>query len=123
MEDLFGEPTLIVSVAQPREVYLAGQDVRREFLAVIMGIGFLLAILAIVYADQTFLRRITQLTNEVSEINQVNDLSARVNVVKGDNELSELTQRVNDMLEKLEKSRKTENRQREAMEKLREETP
>lgn len=122
VEDLFGEPALIVSVAQPREVYLAGQEVRREFLAVIMGIGFLLAILAIVYADQTFLRRITQLTNEVSEINQVDDLSARVNVVKGDNELSELTQRVNDMLEKLEKSRKTENRQREAMEKLREES-
>lgn len=122
MEDLFGEPALIVSVTQPREVYLAGQEVRREFLSVIMGIGFLLAILAIVYADQTFLRRITQLTNEVSEINQVDDLSARVNVVEGDNELSELTLRVNDMLEKLEESRKTENRQREVMEKLREES-
>lgn len=122
VEDLFGEPALIVSIVQLREVYLAGQEVRREFLSVIMGIGFLLAILAIVYADQTILRRIVMLTNEVSEINQVDDLSARVNVVKGDNELSELTQRVNDMLEKLEESRKIENRQREAMEKLREES-
>lgn len=122
VEDLFGEPALIVSVTQTREVYLAGQEVRREFLSVILGLGFLLAVLAIVYADQTILRNITRLTNEVSEINKVDDLSARVNVVKGDNELSNLTNRVNDMLEKLEQSRETEIRQREAMEKLREES-
>ena len=122
VEDIFGDPALIVSVSQTREVYLAGQEVRREFLAVIMGIGFLLAIIAIVYADQTIIRKIIHLTNEVSEINQVDDLSARVNVVEGNNELSSLTQKINEMLEKLETSRNTENRQREAMEKLREES-
>ncbi|RLI01594.1 hypothetical protein DRO31_06135 [Candidatus Bathyarchaeota archaeon] len=122
VEDIFGDPALIVSVSQTREVYLAGQEVRREFLAVIMGIGFLLAIIAIVYADQTIIRKITHLTNEVSEINQVDDLSARVNVVEGNNELSSLTQKINEMLEKLETSRNTENQQREAMEKLREES-
>ena len=122
IEDLFGEPALIVSIAQPREVYLAGQEVRREFLAVIMGIGFLLAVIVIVYADQTIIHRITQLTNEVSKINQMDDLSARVNIVEGDNEISSLTHRVNDMLGKLEESRKTENKQREAMEKFREES-
>jgi len=87
-----------------------------------MGIGFLLAIIAIVYADQTIIRKIIHLTNEVSEINQVDDLSARVNVVEGNNELSSLTQKINEMLAKLETSRNTENRQREAMEKLREES-
>jgi len=122
VEDIFGDPALIVSVSQTREVYLAGQEVRREFLAVIMGIGFLLAIIAIVYADQTIIRKITHLTHEVSEINEVDDLSARVNVVEGNNELSSLTQKINEMLEKLETSRNTENRQREAMEKLREES-
>jgi signal transduction histidine kinase len=122
VEDLFGEPALIVSLTQTREVYLAGQEVRREFLSVILGLGFLLAITAIVYADRTILHNITKLTDEVSEINEVNDLSARVNVVQGDNEISNLTHRVNDMLEKLEQSRVTEIRQREAMEKLREES-
>ncbi|MCW4014121.1 MAG: ATP-binding protein [Candidatus Bathyarchaeota archaeon] len=122
VEDLFGDPGIIVAISQTREVYLAGQEARREFLSVIIGLGFLLAVLAIVYADQKILRNITRLTDEVSEINKVDDLSARVHVVTGNNELSSLTHRVNDMLEKLEESRETEIRQRAAMEKLREES-
>ncbi len=120
--DLFGEPGLIVSIEQSREVYLEGQQVRREFLSVIIGLGFLLGSLAIVYADRTILRTVIRLTDEVANITKVDDLSARVQEYKGDNEISELTREVNKMLEQLEESRTNEIRQHEALEKMREES-
>lgn len=122
VEDLFGEPGLVVTVLQFREVYQASQEVRREFLAVILGIGFLLGSVAIVYADKTILQSVLRLTDEISKITEVDDLSARVHESVGDDEITQLTKMINNMLERLQESRDIEKQQQEEMDKLREES-
>jgi signal transduction histidine kinase len=121
VEDIFGAPALVVSVAQPREVYMAGEQVRREFLSVILGIGFLLGTVAIVYADRIILHRVTRLSDEISEITEIDDLIVSVENSGGNDEISLLTERINEMLQRLDESRAIEKKQQEEMDKLREE--
>ena len=76
---------------------MAGQSVRREFLSVILGIGVLLGIVAIVYADRVILHRVTKLSGEISEIAEIDDLAARVDTDGGNDEISFLSMRINEI--------------------------
>ena len=120
--DIFGNPAAIISISQPREVYQAAQEIRRGFLSIIIGIGFLLGTIAIVYADRTIFRRVIRLSDEISEITKVDDLSARVHTTRGDDEINLLTTKVNEMLQRLEESRAIEKQQQETVDQLREDS-
>ncbi len=113
LEDIFGEPAIIVTLAQPREVYQAGQEIRNDFLTIILGIGFFLGTVAIMYADRTILKRVTYLSDEISEIAEIDDLSARVKGSEEKDEIGVLTKRINEMLTRLDESRKAQQNQRE----------
>ncbi len=122
IEDLFHDPALIVRLSQPRTIYQTGQDVRREFLSVIMGLGVLLVIFVIVYVDRTILVKVVKLSDDVTAIAEMDDLSARVEESESSDELGVLTRRVNEMLQRLQDSRDIEQKQQKEMDKLREES-
>jgi signal transduction histidine kinase len=113
LEDIFGEPAVIVALVQPREVYQAGQEIRNNFLTIILGIGFFLGTVAIIYADRTILKRVTYLSDEISEIAEIDDLSARVKGSEESDEIGVLSKRINEMLTRLDESRKAQQSQRE----------
>ena len=113
LEDIFGDPAIIVALVQPREVYQAGQEIRNNFLTIILGIGFFLGTVAIIYADRTILKRVTYLSDEISEIAEIDDLSARVKGSEESDEIGVLSKRINEMLTRLDESRKDEQSQRE----------
>jgi len=121
VEDIFGSPAVVVSLIQPREVYQAGQMVGREFLSIIIGIGLLLGTVAIVYADRTILKRVKSLSGDISDIAEMDDLSARVEGEEETDEIGVLTKRINEMLSRLDESRRAEKQQQEEMTALKDE--
>ena len=74
------------------------------------------------YVDRTILGKVVKLSDDVTAIAEMDDLSARVEESESSDELGVLTRRVNEMLQRLQDSRDIEQKQQKEMEKLREES-
>ncbi|NJL96123.1 MAG: HAMP domain-containing protein [Anaerolineae bacterium] len=94
VNDLDGNPALILRVEQPRAIYQRGQDTLNSFLIFIGVIGLAVSGGLLLALNQTVLSRLSQLTAEVQRIGQQRDPSARV-TVRGQDEIGQLAQGLN----------------------------
>ena len=102
--DISGEPLLIWSVSIPRDIHRQGGK-SLNFLLIAMGIiGLVVVICVVVLLERLVLRRVTQLSSEVAEIGEADNLGARVGW-QGSDELGSLASSVNTMLEQLQISK------------------
>lgn len=97
INDIYGDPVLILRVETPRPIYAQGQ---LTFL-LFMGIGALafliFGILILWLLDRLVIARFVRLTNDVDKINDVQNLSIRVQGGVKD-EIGKLADKINQML-------------------------
>lgn len=99
--DIHGDPGVAITVMSPRETYRIAESAILFFLAITVGIGCF-CVLAVIYTlNQSFLRRLTSLEENMKCIADSRDFSGRVEV-SGKDEIASLSSRINLTLEALE---------------------
>lgn len=103
VNDIYGNPALLLRIDVPRNVYKQGNTSLAYFIfsLVLVGIIFLHVILQLL--RKLVLSRVETLSDSVFEIGTTGDLSARVQVA-GNDELSGLAKAINGMLANLEQT-------------------
>jgi diguanylate cyclase (GGDEF)-like protein/PAS domain S-box-containing protein len=101
LEDLYGAPVLLVGVEMPREIYRGGQTAITYLLTSILLVGLGFGTLQYAVLDRQVLARVIELGSGVASIRSRDDLSARLTVA-GQDELSNLTSEINNMLERIQ---------------------
>ncbi|QQE66546.1 hypothetical protein GFS31_32450 [Leptolyngbya sp. BL0902] len=101
--DIYGQPQALLDVTLPRDIYRQGQLSQRSLGLALLGACIISTGAILLLLDRVILRRVVYLSQEVQQIGRSNDLTQRV-AVQGQDELSQLSQRVNDMLGELQVS-------------------
>jgi two-component sensor histidine kinase/sensor domain CHASE-containing protein len=115
LDDISGEPALVLEVDLPRDIHHQGQATILYLLCAITGIAIVTGIAGNFAVERSMLQRLLRLSNGVVKVRTTGDLSQRVDVT-GDDELTSLEISINSMLTSLEKSQK-ELRESEAQNK------
>ncbi len=117
--DIFGEPSIILRIEMPREIYKQGLTTIFYFLLFFLVFGITFAAVILILLEKAVLSRLANLGLNVSNIGLTGDLTIRVPSV-GKDELSQLADDINVMLTRLAKSegklRKSEQRYRAIVE-------
>ncbi len=103
LRDIYGNDGLILTITEPRHIYLQGINTILQFIGIILLTGMLTGIGMLIFLDRNILSRIGALSLQVYKIGRDTDLELRVNE-KGDDEISGLEHEINGMLSKIEKS-------------------
>lgn len=104
--DIYGEPAQIMRVSIARDIYHQGKDTTLFFILLLIVSGVTFGIIIIILLDETVLSRLLTLNNRFTSIGKERDFSARI-PVSGNDEVSNLTTGVNNMLSELEVSQRT----------------
>jgi PAS domain S-box-containing protein len=103
LEDIYGEPALVLRADMPREIYKHGQASISFFVLSLLAVGLVFGAMSLWHLDKYVLSRLAHLNRSVSNIGTSGDLSARV-AMAGTDEVSSLSGAINGMLEALEQS-------------------
>jgi PAS domain S-box-containing protein len=113
--DVTGNPALLLRVTMNRDIIAQGQSTFRFFAVALLVIALVGGLLTSGLLDRTVLSRIARLRNDVDQISTTGDLNYRVKT-EGQDELSALGNKLNEMLQALDAAQKA---QRESDERLR----
>ncbi|MDI6643792.1 MAG: CHASE4 domain-containing protein [Methanobacteriaceae archaeon] len=103
LNDVYGNPALILKTEIPRIIY---QDYQRSVIYLMVSLvllGLLFGLLNLYYLDKNLLNRLDKIVGGVETIGKTEDLSQRV-YSEGADELADLGLSINEMLDSLEKS-------------------
>ncbi len=115
LDDINGEPALVLEVDLPRDIHHQGQTTMLYLLLAQAGIAILAGVVGTYGVERSLLLRLLRLSNGVVKVRTTGDLSQRVDVT-GNDEITTLEMSINSMLASLEKSQK-ELRESEAQNK------
>jgi adenylate cyclase len=104
--DLYGNPTALLEVTLPRDIYRQGLISRNYLGWSLLGTCLVFTSGLLLLLDRVILRRLVGLSQEVQQIGRSNDLTQRVQV-QGNDELGHLGYQINTMLGELQVSRET----------------
>lgn len=99
--DVYNQPALILRVEIPRDIYQQGHSSQQYLMAAIVLFGLLFGGVSVLLLERLVLTRLTQLSRGVSQIQANRNLSLRL-PVSGQDEISNLTQNINEMLTTVE---------------------
>ncbi|MEK7816701.1 MAG: CHASE4 domain-containing protein [Actinomycetota bacterium] len=102
LNDITGNPSLILRTEQPRPVYAQGQATIRYLLIAILGVGMVLGAVTLLLLERLVLSRIAHLRREVRSIGVSGNHAGRVHI-NGKDELADFTRVINAALDALEK--------------------
>lgn len=105
LEDINGNPLLSLDVEMPRDIYQQGQSAREYMLYALLAIGFIFGLVLTSSLEKTVLSRLSLLSKNLTEITEKGSLSSRVQL-KGNDELQNLADNINQMLGSLEEKEK-----------------
>lgn len=105
LNDINGNPLVIVDVEMPRGIYQQGRSSIEYMLYAILAIGFVFGLVLTVSLDRFVLSRLSLLSNNLTAITEKGSLSSRVQM-EGNDELHDLTDNINQMLGSLEEKEK-----------------
>jgi len=100
-EDIFGEPSLLVRMEFPRDIYEQGRTGINYLILGIGSLGLLILLIVIPVTDITGLSRLRKLSAKVDEIGKTGKISERVESTRND-EITSLSQNINNMLNTLQ---------------------
>jgi diguanylate cyclase (GGDEF)-like protein len=106
VNNIFGEPILIVSTEKEREVYLQGRQAVFNYAFVIFICSILICLIVMFFIKRYITDRIVSLINNIRAINQKRDFSLRING-SGTDEFSELEKEFDFMMNSLESAMNT----------------
>ncbi|MGC9524970.1 MAG: CHASE4 domain-containing protein [Limnospira sp.] len=114
--DIYDQPALRLRVRGDRPIYRQGRSSLIYLTISLFIVGILLSGITLLVFEKLILTRLLALTHRVNQIGKSRDLSMRVSVPEGEDELSDLGNTINEMLEALERanvqSRDSEERYR-----------
>ncbi|MGE5417671.1 MAG: PAS domain S-box protein [Acidobacteriota bacterium] len=103
INDIYGQPNIVVKVTQGRDAYELGTSFFRALVIIVNSLAFLAGMVVIFFLLRRLFLRLNSLTIGVSEIKDTKDLKVRMPIL-GDDEISTLAQRINEMIASLETS-------------------
>ena len=103
LNDYYNRPAFIFRVEEPRAVYQQGKAGLYYLVLAIFGAGLVFCLTSLLLLQRVVLRRLSQLSGSVTDIASRGVFSGRV-PVSGSDELSQLAERINQMLEALQVS-------------------
>ena len=109
LEDVQGNPALIVRILMPRDVFAQGTTTAWYLLGALAMTGTIFVIAMVLLLEGAVVSRLRQLSREVSSVAAQNDPTARVSP-RGKDEVADLGDSINSLLENIERS--TEERDR-----------
>jgi PAS domain S-box-containing protein len=101
--DISGKPVLIIKVVIDRGIYAQGKSTTLYFVIQLIIAGLVFGLAILILLEKTVLSRLEKLSQGVDGIGRKRDFSARVHIA-GQDEIGGLADRVNGMLEDLERS-------------------
>lgn len=104
LNDIFGQPSLIIRLDQERSAYLAGRDALQLVLLVLGGTAILIGIIVLLVLERLFLVRVSHLNEQIGAIAASDDISLRL-PVRGKDEISGVAATINAMLDAVAESR------------------
>lgn len=108
LEDIHGNPAIVVQVRLPRAIYQQGREITRYFFS-LLAISIAFSALSAFLLERVGIARLTRLSTEVDAIGATGDLSRRV-WVEGRDELARLAMAINGMLEALQRAQQERQR-------------
>jgi len=115
LKDIEGNPSILLRVITPRNVYQQGRTALHYLMFVTLFVGAVFTLVNVALLDRMILSRVIALGRAVSSIGASSDLAQRV-PASGNDELSHLAVSINRMLATLEDSEKDLRLQALAME-------
>ena len=106
LNDIYGKPALIVKTTIPRDVYAKGTSTMRYLLIALLIMAVLLSVLLYYALGKLVIARVGLIGRYVSDIGRSANLTKRL-PTEGDDELSILSRKINDMVDTLQKSEQT----------------
>lgn len=103
INDIFAIPALIITIDMPRYIYKNTQNSFTLYLVILFVISFLCTILVVTSLNKTIIEKILSIKTTIDKIINTGNLSYRIDV-KGNDEITELSKKINTMFETLEKS-------------------
>ena len=104
VDDVYGEPCLIIKVDLPRSIYQQGNSSVSYFVLLLLTTGITFSIVIMLFLEKTVLSRLAQLNTNIKEIRSQRRISNRVSVKGKDDEIIDLANEINGMLESVEQS-------------------
>jgi sensor domain CHASE-containing protein/signal transduction histidine kinase len=101
LDDIYGEPALILEIQTARDIYQQGERSIYYFMLSLLGAGLIFSMVTLLILERPLLARLTHLNADVERIGATGDLSKRV-PISGRDELSSLARSINSMLTRLE---------------------
>ena len=122
LDDVFGNPAVTLKTTMPRDVYNQGQ-LTVIFLFIVLALAnILFGLLFIFITKKTILSRFTALAEGVSAIGVTGDISKPISLpnsmIKGNDEISNLKDNINNMLGKIGETEAKLHTQRNVFERL-----
>lgn len=103
INDIFATPALIITIDMPRDIYKNTQNSFTLYLIILFIISFLCTILVVTSLNKAIIEKILSIKTIIDKITNTGNLSCRIDV-KGNDEITELSKKINIMFETLEKS-------------------
>lgn len=101
INDVFSDPALILKIVSPRSIYKQGQFMIAYFLVFVIIIGAVFLIMVVFNLETLVLKRLIKLAKNVMEIEKRGDFSFSISVDDKKDELSGLSEEINNMLTSL----------------------
>jgi diguanylate cyclase (GGDEF)-like protein/PAS domain S-box-containing protein len=103
LNNLYGDPLLLMSVQSPRMIYQQGRASLSYFVFLLFSVGGVLTLITIMLLERQVLSRIANLSRRVIQIGEQGSLNERVGV-QGNDELAHLAGAIDGMLERLQQA-------------------
>jgi sensor domain CHASE-containing protein len=107
LEDLYGNPAVVLRIDLPRDIYNQGQTSISFFAVALTVVGLVFTTATLLLLRQVVLSPLAQLSADIDSISTQSDISKRLDISGGSNdELNQLGNALNAMLNALETAQK-----------------
>ena len=117
LDNIMGEPALIIKIDVPREITAQGEDTIRAFLLISIVSILLLGGTILILLEKLLLRRFAQLSKEMRAISMDNLSFAEVHM-GGKDDVGKLAEQINHLFDELAKYKKLEERELQKQQEL-----
>ncbi|WP_019914894.1 bifunctional diguanylate cyclase/phosphodiesterase [Paenibacillus sp. HW567] len=103
VNDLFGNPGVVITLSQPRQIYENGKESLYSFRLLFLIMTILLIVISVIFANRFILGRMYSLIRNIRAIGNSKDLSIRISST-GRDEFSDVEREFNRMIHSLEQA-------------------
>ncbi len=105
LDDVSGQPALIIKATMPRDIYYQGQQTVYWLIALLAAISVSFTLGLALVMNRLVLSRLLGLGRDINQVRETGDLTARI-TVRGKDEVSRLGEAINSLLASLNRSQR-----------------